>query len=161
MTDQPVRWLEDYVPGMRIDCGSFTVDEAAVIAFAREFDPQPFHIDPEAARRGPYGGLIASGWQTGALMMRRFAAHFLSPASSLVSPGLDEMRWVRPVRPGDVLSVRVTVLSNRPSSSRPDRGVVVSRIEVLDPQDSVVMHVQANNFILRCPAQTPGVPSHA
>jgi hypothetical protein len=93
------RWLEDYEPGSVHEFGDIEVEEAEVLAFGRRFDPQPFHTDPAAARETEYGGLIASGWHTAALMMRLYSDHYLSRISTLVSPGVDELRWLRPVRP--------------------------------------------------------------
>ena len=116
------RYFEDYVPGAMEEFGAIAVDEAEVIEFARRYDPQAFHTDPEAARRSMYGGIVASGWHTAAMMMRLLVEHTLSPASSLGSPGVDELRWLKPVRPGDTLSVRTTVLDTAPSRSKPDRG---------------------------------------
>jgi acyl dehydratase len=148
------RWFEDYTPGLTFEFGAERVTEDEVIAFARRYDPQPFHLDAEAAARGPFGGLAASGWHTGSLMMRMLVEHHLSPAS-LGSPGLDELRWVQPVRPGDTLSVRVTVLEARRSRTRPDRGLVRSLIEVLNQRREVVMSVKTTNFIL-CKIPAPG-----
>ena len=102
--------------------GAIAVTESEIIDFARRYDPQPMHTDPDAAARGRFGGLIASGWHTGAMMMRLFADNFLSPASSLASPGLDELRWHLPVRPGDLLSLRVTILEARPLAQEPGAG---------------------------------------
>ncbi len=143
------RYFEDYIPGSVYEFGSLPVEQAEIIDFAKRFDPQEFHTDPEAAARGPYGGLIASGWHTGALMMRMFADHYLSKASSLGSPGIDELRWLRPVRPGDTLRVRVTVLETKRSRSKPDRGVVHTLGEVLNQNGEVVMSVKAMT-IVRC-----------
>ena len=145
------RYFEDYIAGTTHEFGSILVEEEEVIAFARRFDPQPFHMDPDAARESAFGGLIASGWHTASLMMRLYASHYLSPASSLASPGVDELRWLKPVRPGDLLSVRVTILETTPSRSKPDRGIVRSFIEVLNQQREVVMSMKALNFI-RCRA---------
>src|SRR5215475_3072288 len=103
------RYFEDYVAGTVYTFGSTKVDEADIVRFAREYDPQPFHIDPAAARTSPFGGVIASGWHTAAIMMRLVVDHYLSRVASLASPGLDELRWTQPVRPGDTLSVRATV----------------------------------------------------
>lgn len=125
------------------------VEEDEVLAFGRRFDPQVFHTDPEAARRTEYGGLIASGWHTAALMMRMYSDHYLSHVATLVSPGVDEVRWLLPVRPGDVLSIRVTVLEARRSRSRPDRGLVRSGVEVLNQRREAVMTMTGLNFI-RC-----------
>ena len=145
------RWLEDYRPGDEHRFGPIAVDEAEVLDFGRRFDPQPFHTDAEAAARSEHGGLIASGWHTAALMMRLYSDHYLSRVATLVSPGVDELRWRRPVRPGDRLWIRVTVLEARPSASRPDRGIVRSGIEMVNQRDEVVMTVAALNFILRRP----------
>ncbi len=147
------RWFEDYVPGTVHDLGTVTVDETEVLEFGRRFDPQPFHTDPELAGRGPFGGIIASGWHTGSLMMRQYALNYLSPASSLASPGVDELRWLRPVRPGDMLTVRVTVEEARASASKPDRGVVRSLIEVINQRDEPVMTMRAVNMVARRPAR--------
>lgn len=142
------RWLEDYQAGSVHEFGSILVDEDEVLAFGRRFDPQVFHTDPQAARKTEYGGLIASGWHTAALMMRMYSDHYLSHVATLVSPGVDELRWMLPVRPGDVLSIRVTIVEARRSRSRPDRGIVRSAVEVLNQRREVVMTVTANNFIL-------------
>lgn len=143
------RYFEDYIPGAVFAGGSFAVSESEVIEFARRYDPQAMHTDPEAAARGRFGGLIASGWHTGAMMMRLFADHFLSPASSVASPGLDELRWYLPVRPGDVLSLRVTILEARRSRSRPEQGIVRSLVEVLNRHGEVVMSLKPISLI-RC-----------
>ena len=145
------RYFEDYPPGAIFTGGSVTVSENDIIEFARKYDPQPMHIDPEAAVRGRFGGLIASGWHSGAVMMRLFADHILSPVSSVASPGLDELRWHLPVRPGDVLSLRVTVLEARPSQSRPEQGVVRSLIELLNQRGEVVMSLKPISLIRRRP----------
>lgn len=143
------RYFEDYSPGAVFLAGAMQVDAADIIDFARKYDPQAMHTDPDAAARGRFGGLIASGWHTGAMMMRMFADNFLSPASSIASPGLDELRWLRPVRPGDTLSLRVTILEARRSHSRPGQGVIRSLVEVLNQQDEVVMTLKPISFI-RC-----------
>jgi len=143
------RWLEDYEPGSVHEFGDIEVEEAEVLAFGRRFDPQVFHTDPVAARETEYGGLIASGWHTAALMMRLYSDHYLSRVATLVSPGVDELRWLRPVRPGDRLSIRVTVRDARPSRSKPDRGIVLSAVEVLNQHGEVVMTAVASNFFFR------------
>jgi len=130
------------------------VDETEVVDFGRRFDPQPFHVDAGAAAAGPFGGLIASGWHTCALMMRLFAQEFLSPASSLASPGVDELRWILPVRPGDELVLRTTVEEARSSRSKPDRGLVRTRIELINQADEVVLRMVAMNLIRRRPRAT-------
>jgi acyl dehydratase len=143
------RYFEDYPPTTVIEGGAVAVTESDIVEFARRYDPQTMHTDPEAAAHGHFGGLIASGWHTAALMMRLFAAHFLSPASSLASPGIDELRWLKPVRPGDVLSLRVTVTEARRSRSKPDQGIVRSLVEVLNQNGEVVMSLKPISLI-RC-----------
>ena len=133
------RWLDDYVPGAVHELGTFSVSEAEMVDFARQFDPQPIHVDPDFAARGPFGGIIASGWHTGSLMMRRYALHYLSPASSLSSPGVDELRWLRPVRPGDTLTARREILAVTRSQSRPDRGTVKTKTWVRNQDGDLVM----------------------
>jgi acyl dehydratase len=142
------RWFEDYEPGSVHEFGSIRVDEDEVLAFGRRFDPQVFHTDPEAARATEYGGLIASGWQTAGLMMRLYSDHYLSKVATLVSPGVDNLRWLLLVRPGDELSLRVTVAEARRSRSKPDRGLVRSDVEVLNQRGEVVMTLSALNFFL-------------
>jgi acyl dehydratase len=143
------RYFEDYPPGAVFTGGPIAVGETDILDFARHYDPQPMHVDKNAAEAGPFGGLIASGWHTGALMMQLFVAHFLSPVSSLASPGLDELRWLRPVRPGDRLSLKVTVLTARLSHSKPGQGVVTSLAEVLNQDGDVVMSLKPVS-LLRC-----------
>jgi acyl dehydratase len=143
------RYFEDYIKGAVHRFGATLVDEAEVIDFATRYDPQDFHTDPVAARATPFGGLIASGWHTCGMMMRMYAENYLTKVASLASPGLDELRWIKPVRPGDVLSVRVTILDAVASKSKPDRGVVTSFIEVLNQADEVVMSMRAVNMIGR------------
>jgi acyl dehydratase len=142
------RYFEDYVSGSVHEFGSIAVEQNEVIAFAQRFDPQVFHTDPELAKSTIFGGLIASGWHTSGLMMRLFADHYLSKVASLGSPGIDELRWHIPVRPGDELSIRVTVLDTKRSSSKPDRGIVQSFIEVLNQNREVVMSMKAVNLFL-------------
>jgi acyl dehydratase len=140
-------YFEDYVPGMARDCGSVSVDQAEIISFARQFDPQPFHVDPVAAASGPFGGLIASGWHTAGLVMRLIVDNYVSAESSLGSVGLDELRWPYPVRPGDTLRVRVTVLEARRSQSKPDRGILKTLIEAENQDGQPVMRATSINFI--------------
>jgi acyl dehydratase len=141
------RYFQDYVPGTRSEYGPIAVEEAEVLDFARRFDPQPFHVDAEAAAAGPFGGLIASGWHSCALMMRLLAQEYLSPASSLGSPGIDELRWLLPVRPGDLLTLRTTVQDARLSRSKPDRGLVTTRVEMVNQRGDVALGLVAINLI--------------
>ena len=150
------RDFEDYIVGAAHEFGSIVVEEAEVISFARRFDPQPFHTDLEAAKESIYGGLIASGWHTASLMMRLVVDHYLAASSSLGSPGVDELRWLKPVRPGDTLSLRATVLGATRSRSKPDRGLVRTLVEVLNQDREVVMSLKAMN-LMRCRS----VPSQA
>jgi acyl dehydratase len=133
------RYFEDYTAGHVYELGTVTVSEAEIIDFARQFDPQYFHIDPEKARSSRFGGIIASGWHTIGVTMRLYVDHYLSHVASLASPGIDEVRWPNPVRPGDILKVRVSVLEARPSRSKPDRGVVRARIEAINQRDEQVL----------------------
>ena len=150
------RYFEDYVEGDVHSFGRIAVEADEIVDFAKRFDPQGFHTDPEAAKRTPFHGLIASGWHTVGLMMRLYVEHYLTHVASLASPGIDELRWIKPVRPGDTLSVRVTVLKATPSRSKPDRGAVTSFIEVFNQAGEAVMTLRAVNMIAR---RTPGLPA--
>jgi acyl dehydratase len=130
--------FEDFEPGQVYELGSATVTEDEIVAFAREFDPQPFHLDPEAAKESVFGGLIASGWHTGAMWMRLYVDSMLIGSSAQGSPGIEDLRWLAPVRPGDTLTGRLTVLEAAPSTRRPDRGTVRIRGEMVN-QDGVTV----------------------
>lgn len=143
------RYFEDYVAGSSYQFGEVSVSETQIIDFAKEYDPQSFHVDPHAAATGPFGGIIASGWQTAALMMRLFAQYYLSSVASLGGPGVDELRWLRPVRPDDVLTLRVTVLDTKASNSKPDRGLVRTLAELLDSAGEPVFKATVLNFLRR------------
>jgi len=140
-------YFEDYIPGTVFEYGEIRVEESEILDFARRFDPQDMHVDPEKAARGRFGGLIASGWHTGAMAMRLLADNFLPKTASLASPGIDELRWLRPVRPRDVLRIRVSVLEATPSRSKADRGMVRTLIEVLNQDGEVVMSLKPMNII--------------
>ena len=147
LPDDPTqRFLEHSPVGAVFEIGSFTMTEAEIIEFARQFDPQDMHTNPVLAAQGPFGGVIASGWQTIGLMMRLFVERFL-PKNGLASPGIDELRWTRPVFPGDILSVRVTVIESRLSRSRPDRGLTKAMVEIRNQAGDVVLTMQPMNFI--------------
>ncbi|MFC3457478.1 MULTISPECIES: MaoC family dehydratase [Massilia] len=120
-------YFEDFVPGQEFDLGKRTVNEDEIIAFATQFDPQPFHIDKEAAAQSIYGGVIASGWHTCAMIMRMVVDGMPCANSSMGSPGLDGVRWLQPVRAGDTLSLRHLTKEVKASTSKPDRGVVWSK----------------------------------
>jgi acyl dehydratase len=150
-----LRYFEDYVLGTSYECGSFSVDAASIVSFAKEFDPQSFHVDPVAAADGPFGGLIASGWHTAALTMRLLVENYLSPEASLGGAGVDEIRWPHPVRPGDTLRVRATVVESRQSGSKPDRGIIKTLIETTNSDSRIVMRCTAINFLRVRPAASP------
>ena len=137
-----MRYLEDYPVGTSAEFGSAQVTAEEVREFATRYDPQPFHTDPHAAAKSPYGGLIASGWHTAALMMRILVDRFIDGEASLGSPGLGPIRWKLPVRPGDVLRVRARILENRVSQSKPDRGMLTFEVEVINQRNEVVMVVE-------------------
>lgn len=147
MPDRALSYFDDYLPGICHDCGSVSVSEAEIVSFATQFDPQPFHVDRAAAARGPFGGLIASGWHTAALVMRQLVDHYLPVEASLGSPGLDEIRWPEPVRPGDTLRVTATAVEARRSQSKPDRGIVKTLIEAVNQDGRTVMRATATNFL--------------
>jgi acyl dehydratase len=130
--------FEDIQPGQVYELGTRTVTEDELIAFARDWDPQPFHVDPEAAEQSVFGGLIASGWQTGAMWMRMYVDTMLGSAAR-GSPGIEELRWLAPVRPGDTLTGRLTVLEATPSATRPDRGTIRIRGEMVNQDGVTVM----------------------
>jgi len=146
MADHVVRYFEDYTPGLTVDCGTFTLSAEEIISFAKEYDPQPFHVDPVAAAAGPVGGLIASGWHTTSMMMRLLVENFISGETGLGASGIDEIRWPRPVRPGDTLRVRAEVTGARRSRSKPDRGIVTSAMEIVNQDGATVMTMKATNF---------------
>ncbi len=147
-----MRYFEDFKPGDVIELGSRTISKESILAFAREFDPQPFHTDEEAAKRSVYGGLLASGWHTGSLLMRILNDGLLKDTASLGSPGVDELRWLKPVRPGDVLSARMTVLESIPSRSKLDRGLIRSLMELRNQHGEIVLSVRGLSLLGRRPA---------
>jgi acyl dehydratase len=146
-----MRYYEDFTEGQVCELGEATVSEAEILEFARKFDPQSFHIDPGAAKRSMYGGLIASGWHTGSLFMGLMVRAVLQDSSSLGSAGIDEMRWLKPVRPGDRLRARLTITSVRPSSKRADRGTVFTLGEMFDQQGERVFFVRSSGMFARRP----------
>ncbi len=144
-------YFEDMVVGETIEVGTRTVTEAEILAFATAFDPQPFHVDPEAAAKSIYGGIIASGWHTCSMMMRMMVDNFLKDAASLGSPGVDEVRWLKPVRAGDTLSVSTRATSATPSSSKPDRGVVATEWRAINQHGEMVATVKGMGMFARRP----------
>jgi len=146
-----MRYLEDFTPGEVIELGERSLTEEAIIAFAREYDPQPFHVDPERAGESIYGGLIASGWQTVGTFMRLMVDSVLNDTISMGSPGVDQVRWLKPVRPGNTLRGRLTVGEITPSRSRPDRGTMRFGGELRNQRDEVVMTLDALGIFGRRP----------
>jgi acyl dehydratase len=156
MPQHQLYW-EDFKVGYSEPMGEVLVDRDEVIEFAARFDPQPFHIDERAAVASMYGGLIASGWHTVALVMRMMVDSYLSKSASLGSPGVDNVRWLKPVRPGDRIRAQRTVLESRASSSRPNMGVVKTRWEVFNQNDEMVMTMEGYGmFERRHPEQAQG-----
>lgn len=145
------RTLDDLRPGERFVTAGETLTEAGIVDFARRFDPQDFHLDAGAAAASPYGGLIASGFQTLTTCFRLFIQTGVFAGSSLGSPGMDELRWLAPVRPGDTLHAEVEVLEVRPSASKPDRGVARLRYEAVNQRGEPVLRVLVLHLLRRRP----------
>jgi len=147
--DKRGRYLEDYSVGQRFRSGRLRIDKESIKAFAAEFDPQPFHLDEEAARHTFFGGLAASGWHTAALTLRLLVESDLKPVGGILGAGADEFRWPRPVRPGDELRIESEILEVRPSRSRPDQGLIKVRTTTLNQNDEAVQIVVANLLVPR------------
>jgi acyl dehydratase len=146
-----IRYFEDFVVGQTIPVGTRTVTEEEIIVFAKQFDPQPFHVDPEAAAKSMFGGIIASGWHTCGMIMRLMVDGFLNESTSLGSPGVDEVRWIKPVRGGDTLSVTTTILDVKPSGTRPDRGVVWTEWRATNQHGELVATIKGMGMFGRRP----------
>jgi len=151
-------YWEDLPPGKVIDLGTRVVPREEILEFGRRYDPQPFHTDEEAARQSIYGGLIASGWHTCAIMMRMLYDGLLRHSASMGSPGMDNLRWLKPVRPGDTLRGRMTILESRPLNSKPDIGMIKARWEVFNQHDELVMTVEGMGMYRR---RQPGAAAAA
>jgi acyl dehydratase len=143
------RYLADFAVGQKFSSGRLRIERERILAFAAEFDPQPFHLDEEAARQSFFGELTASGWYTAAVSMRLLTDTGLKPAGGYIGAGADGFRWPRPVRPGDELRVECEVTEVRPSTSRPDRGLIKVRITTLNQDDEAVLVNIANMVVLR------------
>jgi acyl dehydratase len=146
-----MRYWEDFHVGDVAELGPVPVTEDEIVEFATRFDPQPFHVDPDAARESPFGGLIASGWHTAAIYMGMFVRGVLEGTASLGSPGVEELRWLAPVRPGDTLRGRTTITDVQPSSTTPGRGTIFGEHEVINQDAVVVMRFRSRGFIARRP----------
>lgn len=152
MTTKSHLWyFEDFTPGKVIALGSRTVTEEEIISFATQFDPQSFHVDKEAAADSIFGGVIASGWHTCGMIMRMVVDGFLKDSSSMGSPGVDEIRWILPVRPGDTLTVTAETLESRPSTSKPDRGVLITMWRATNQDGKLVCTIQGMGMFGRRP----------
>jgi acyl dehydratase len=147
-----VKYLEDFAAGQTFESGRLLVERDRIKSFAAEFDPQPFHLDEEAARQSLFGGLAASGWHTAAMTMRLLIESDLKPAGGILGAGFDEFRWPKPVRPGDELHLRIEVLETRSSKSRPDQGVIKVRTTTLNQNDEPVQVSVGNLIVPRRPA---------
>jgi acyl dehydratase len=147
-----VRYLEDFAVAQTFGSGRLRIDQERIKTFAAEFDPQPFHLDEEAARETLFRGLAASGWHTAALSMRLLVESELKPAGGIVGAGFDELRWPRPVRPGDELRVESEILEVRPSKSRPDQGLIKVRTTTLNQNGEAVQVSIGNLLVPRRPA---------
>ena len=148
--------LDDFAPGQVYPLGRRTLTEDEIVAFARDWDPQPFHLDEQMAAGSIYGGLIASGWHTVCVFMRLFADGLLNRSAAMGSPGVDELRWLKPVRPGDTLEARLEVLEVRPSRSKPDRGIVRLRSVMINQRQEEVLSFIGNVMFQRRRATRPG-----
>lgn len=145
------RYFEDFKAGDTFDLGRYKVTQEEIITFAKQYDPQPFHVDPELAKDSIFGGLVASGWHTTAMFMRLLVDGLLRNTLSIASPGVEEVRWLKPVRPGDVLRGSFTALECIPSRSRASMGIIRSRCEMFNQADEVVMSLAGTHFVGRKP----------
>jgi acyl dehydratase len=145
-------YFEDFEVGAKHQLGSYKVTEEEILSFARQYDPQPFHVDRDAAKASIFGGLISSGWMTCAIMMRLLVTSFLKDAASMGSPGVDEIRWIKPVHAGDTLTMTTTALEVIPSTSKPDRGIVVNLWEAINQRGELVCTVKGKGMFGRRPA---------
>ena len=150
------RYWEDFKVGEVEQIGGRLVDKDEIIAFAKQYDPQPFHVDEAAAEQSMYGGLIASGWHTCAMVMRMMCDAYMLQSASVGSPGIDNLKWLKPVRPGDTISARRTTLEARTSKSRPDIGIVNNLWEVFNQDGEMVMSMQGYGMFRR---RNPGSPA--
>jgi acyl dehydratase len=152
MHSKAPRYWDDYEIGQKFDLGStsFTADE--IVDFARQYDPQSFHVDAGAARQSLFGGLIASGWHVTAKLMRLFVDNYVDQRTALGSPGVDEVRWLKPVRPGDTLSAWVECAGKVPSKSRPEMGIVHEQWRATNQKGELVMTLKGTNMVRRRPA---------
>ena len=152
--DARICW-EDLQAGSTMDLGSLSPTAEEIIAFARQFDPQPFHLSEEGGKASLFGGLCASGWHTCAMAMRLMVTNFLSRSSSLGSPGMENLKWLKPVYPGDVLRLEQTIVASRPMASRPDVGLVRSHWSMFNQHGDKVLHMEGYGMFRRREVQIP------
>lgn len=143
-------YFEDFPVGETLEIGRHTITESEILEFARRYDPQPFHVNADTARNSIYGGLIASGWQTCAIAMRVMCDAYLLDAASMGSPGMEEIRWLKPVRPGDTLIIKRTIEEARPTS-KIDRGLVLTRWDIYNQRDEHVLMMRGYGLFGRKP----------
>ena len=141
-------YLEDYREGLVLEYGPVLIEKEDIVKFAEEFDPQYFHVNEVLAEDSQFGGLIASGWHTCSVMMRLLVDNFISKRSSLGSPGVEKIRWIQPVRPNDSLKLKLEIIENRLSNTKPDRGLVRSKIEMFNQRDALVLQMETIGFFL-------------
>lgn len=151
-----VQYLEDYAVGQIFNTGRMQMDKAAIIAFASQFDPQPYHLDEAAALNSPFRGLVASGWHTAAMTMRLLVDGEFRPAGGILGVGFEQASWPRPVRPGDELHAKSEILEVRPSRSKPDRGMIKVRTTTYNQDDEAVQIFTGNLLVQRRPVSAPG-----
>ena len=147
-----ILYWEDFAPGETVEIGRHTFAQAEMIEFARQFDPQPFHTDPEAAKNSFFGGLIASGWHTCAIAMRLMVQKYIGQSASAGSPGVENIRWLAPVRPGDTITYRRVIVEARPSASKPHLGLLRTRTEASNQRGEIVMTMEGWGLFRRRPA---------
>ena len=155
-----MRYFEDYPPGSIYELGSCQVAAEDIVEFGAKFDPEPYHVDEEAPRASPFRGLIASGWHSASLFMRLYVDSLLLDSAAVGSPGVDELRWLRPVRPGDVLHARLTVVDGGPVAFRPECGLLRKRGVMSDAEGRPVLNLLLLSMVLRRHVAVEPVASH-
>lgn len=158
-TDTDWLYFEDFYVGWEMTLGPRVMGEDEIRAFATNYDPQTFHVDPEEAKHSIFGGLVASGWHTASVCMRLMVDGYLKRSASLASPGVDKIRWLRPVRPGDSITLKMVVTDVVPSQSRPDRGLVRSTWEGRNQNGDIVITIEGMGLFGRRPAAAPAEPT--
>jgi acyl dehydratase len=146
-----MNYFDDFKLGEIFQLNEYKVSEAEIVEFASKYDPQSYHIDPVAAAQSPFGSLIASGWHTAAIFMRMQCDSFLSQSHCVGSPGVDQLRWITPVRPGDRLHGENEIIQLRQSKSKPDRGIVQSAVSIYNQDNELVMYLETTAFFLKQP----------